>query len=242
MNDWQRFLSARYERIVQSAQSGGFEARWIALRIIGNKEGIYETLKTYENGVAYNDGGWLLYNTSRRCKLADKVIYQDKVLCTSKSQLIEDLYSYVLFLRKVGINEVYEMYYYALAFLVKYLRFYEGMFNCTADNQKKIGELCLSAINKEPEEIDCETRKDPRRFALDPDMIARLTKGKSRSDAVGIVTRLQKSVQKQMTDDLIGKWYQPSLSVRKNIEVLKEHGIEISVGRMHQWIKEHAEV
>jgi len=240
MDDWQRYKSARYERIIQSAQSGGLEERRIAFRIIENKAGIYETQKIYENGVAYNDGGWLLYNTSRKCKRADKVVYEDKVFCTSKSQLIEDLYSYVLFLRKVGIDVVYEMNYYAVAFLVKYLRFYDGMFDCTAENQRKIGELCRSALNKEPEEIDCDSRKDPRRFSLDPETIASMTKGKSRSEAAGIITGLQKSVQKQMTDEMIEKWYQPSLSVRKNVEALKKHGIEISVGRMYQWIKEHA--
>lgn len=239
MDDWQRYKSARYERIIQSAQSGGLEDRRIAFRVIDNRMGIYETLKTYENGIAYNDGGWLLYNTSRRRKRADKVVYKDKVFCASKSQLIDDLYSYVLFLRKVGIDVVYEMNYYAVAFLVKYLRFYDGMFDCTADNQRKIGELCLSAINKEPGEIDCNSRRDPRQFALDPDLIDRMTKGMSRSDAAGAITRFQKSVQKQMTDEMIGKWYQPSLSVRKNVDVLKAHGIEISVGRMYQWIKEH---
>lgn len=240
MDDWQRYKSARYDSIISHAQSAGFEFKQIAWRIIDNKTGIYETRKTYENGIAYNDGSWLIYNTSRRCKHADKVIYKDKIFCSSKSQLIEDLYSYVLFLRKIGIDVMYEMHYYAIAFLVKYLRFYDGMFNCTADNQRKIGELCQSAMNKEPEEIDCDTRKDARQFAIDPDMIDRMTKGMNKAQATAEVTKLQKRILKKRTDNLIEKWYQPELSIRKNVEALKAHGVEVSVGRVHQWIKEHA--
>lgn len=231
MDDWQHYRLARYESIISHGQSGDFEDRWIAVRVRYHIMGIYETLKSYENGVAYNDGSWLIYSTSRRDRQDDKVIYKDKVFCSNKSQVIEDLYSYILFLRKVGIEAVYEMNYYAVAFLVKYLRFYEGVFNCTLENQKKIGELCRTAANKVPREIDCASRKDSRQFALDPDMTRKMNSGD--------IVRWQKRIIKQMTDEEIRKWYNPRLSVRKNIEVLKEHGIEISVGRLHQWIKEY---
>ena len=68
-------------------------------------------------------------------------------------------------------------------------------------------------------------------FALDPDMTRKMDQGS--------IVRWHKRIRKQMTDEEIRKWYNPRLSVRKNIEVLKEHGIEISVGRLHQWIKEY---
>lgn len=231
MDDWQMYRQARYESIIRHGQRGDFDDRRIAIRVQEHRTGIYETLKSYENGVAYNDGSWLIYSTSRRDRQDDKVIYKDKVFCSNKSQVIEDLYSYILFLRKVGIEAVYEMNYYAVAFLVKYLRFYEGVFNCTLENQKKIGELCRTAANKVPGEIDCASRKDSRQFALDPDMTRKMNSGD--------IVRWHKRIRKQMTDEEIRKWYNPRLSVRKNIEVLKEHGIEISIGRLHQWIKEY---
>ncbi|MBO7562929.1 MAG: hypothetical protein J6T04_08630 [Bacteroidales bacterium] len=231
MDDWQGYRVARYESIIRHGQRGDFEDRWIAIRVQEHRTGIYETLKSYDNGVAYNDRSWLIYSTSRRERQDNKVIYKDKVFCPSKSKVIEDLYSYILFLRKIGIEAVYEMNYYAVAFLVKYLRFYEGVFNCTLENQKKIGELCRTVANKVPGEIDCASRKDSRQFALDPDETRKMNSGD--------IVRWQKRIIKQMTDEEIRKWYNARLSVRKNIEVLKEHGIEICVGRLHQWIKEY---
>ena len=231
MADWERYKSDRYERIILAAQSGSLEDKRIALRVIANKAGIYETLKSYEDGVAYNDGSWLIYTTVRMVRKGNQAVYKDKVFCWDKNQVIDDLYSYILFLRKVGIDVVYEMNYYAVAFLVKYLRFYNGVFDCTWDNQRRIGELCRSAVNKAPEEIDCASRKDSREFAFDPDV----TRKMSQAD---IIT-WQKSIRKQMKDAKIRKWYNPKLSVRKNLEIMNEHKVDVSLGRLQQWIQEN---
>lgn len=238
MDDWKRYRLDLYAHFIRNAQSG-LEERRIALRVQNNAWGIYENPKTYENGVAYNDGTWLIYTTSRMSRDVNGIIYKDKVFCKDKKQLIDDLYNYILFLRKLGVEVVYEMNFYAVAFLTKYLRFYDKVFDCTIENKKKVGELCQAAFNKDPEEIDCCTRIDPRKFALDPYEIKRMTKGMTKRQTTAEITRFQKRIQKQMTDDLIRKWYDPNLSVRKNIEVLKVHGIEISVGRMQQWVKEN---
>lgn len=238
MDDWKRYRIDLYGHLIRSAQRG-LEERRIALRVQDNAWGIYESQKTYENGVAYNDGNWLIYTTCRMCRKDDQALYKDKVFCRDREQLINDLYSYILFLRKIGVEVVYEMNFYAVAFLTKYLRFYDKVFDCTQENRKKVGELCQSAFKKEPEDIDCSARIDPRKFALDPYEIKRMTRGMTRKQATAEITRLQKRIQKQMTDDLIRKWYDQRLSVRKNIEVLKAHGVEISVGRLQQWIKEN---
>lgn len=240
MDDWKRFRIDIYSRLILGGQNDGFQEREIAYRVQRYSWGIYETLKAYEDGVAYNDGTWLIYNTSRMQRKEDKVVYKDKVFCKDKQQVINDLYNYVLFLRKIGIEVVYEMTYYAVAFLTKYLRFYDNVFDCTMENRKKVGELCWAAFNKEPYEIDCNSRIDSRKFALDPVMIGRMTRGMTRSQATAAVTRFQKKVQKQMKDALIERWYNPRLSERENIKVFRENGIEdISLGRLHQWIKEH---
>lgn len=232
MDNWERYRRSRYESIIQAGQSGGLEEKRIAFRIIANKAGIYETLKAYDvDGVAYNDGGWLIFTTSRMVGQGDQAVYKDKVFCWDKNQVIDDLYSYILFLHKVGIDVVYEMNYYAVAFLVKYLRFYNGVFDCTWDNQRRIGELCRSAVNKAPEEIDCASRKDSREFAFDPDV----TRKMSQAD---IIT-WQKSIRKQMKDAKIRKWYNPKLSVRKNLEIMNEHKVDVSLGRLQQWIQEN---
>ena len=232
MDDWENYRRSRYESIIQAGQSGGLEEKRIALRIIANKAGIYETLKVYdEEGVAYNDGSWIIYTTSRMVGQGNQAVYKDKVFCWDKNQVIDDLYSYILFLRKVGIDVVYEMNYYAVAFLVKYLRFYNGVFDCTWENQRRIGELCRSAVNKELEEIDCTSRKDSREFAFDPDVTRKMSQAE-------IIT-WQKSIRKQMKDAKIRKWYDSSLSVRKNRKRLLDHGEKVSQGRLQQWIQEN---
>ena len=241
MDDWKRYRVELYGRLITGDQNGGFDERRIAYRVQDNPAGIYETPKSYdEDGVAYNDGSWLIYNTSRIIKKGGYALFKDKVFCKDKSQVIDDLYSYVLFLRKIGIEVVYEMNYYAVAFLTKYLRFYDGVFNCSMDNKKKVGEICRSALNKEPGEIDCDTRKDPREFAMDPDMVKRIKKGKTKKQAIGDTTRFQKKIKKQQKDDLIREWYNPCLSVRENIKYFKNNGINnVSQSRLQQWITEY---
>ena len=233
MDDWERYRWDLYGRIIQRIQTGDFDSRRIAYRVYENKSGVFETPKTYnDDGVAYNDGDWLIFNTSRTYKQNDTVVYKDKVFCKDKSQVITDLYSYILFLRKVGIDVVYEMNYYAVAFLVKYLRFYDKVFDCTPENQKKIGELCQAVNKKKPEEIDCESRKDTRQFAFDPEMTHKMTPSE--------IIKWQNKIEKQITDEQIKKWYDPKPSLRDNLKILKEHGVKIrSVGRLHQWVKEY---
>ena len=231
MEDWKQFRLSLYQRFIWNAEHGGFDERKMAYRILDNKWGIYESRKTYEDGVAYNDGSWMIFTTSRVYKDKDKTIYKDKVFCKDKDQVIADLYSYILFLRKIGVEEVYEMYFYAIAFLTKYIRFVDKVFNCTKENQMKIGELCQAACKKEPDEIDCESRKDTRKFAFDPDITRKMIPAD--------IVRWQNRIEKQITDEQIKKWYNPKLSVRKNVIELKLQGLEISVGRMYQWIKEY---
>ena len=231
MDDWERLRASLYQNFVRDAEHGGIDESKIAYRVVRNKWGIYESKKTYEDGVAYNDGSWMIFSTSRVYKDKDQTLYKDKVFCKDKDQIITDLYSYILFLRKIGIDAAFEIYYYAISFLTKYLRFVDKVFNCTRENQQKVGELCQAACKKEPDEIDCESRKDTRRFAFDPDM----TRKMKQADIV----RWQNRTEKEITDKQIKTWYNPGLSVRKNVVELKQHGIEISVGRMYQWIKEY---
>jgi hypothetical protein len=43
-----------------------------------------------------------------------------------------------------------------------------------------------------------------------------------------------------MKDELIKKWYEPRLSLRDNIKMFKDNGInDVSLARLHQWVKEY---
>lgn len=232
MDDWKQFRLSLYQRFIWNAEHGGFDERKMAYRILDNKWGIYESRKTYKDGVAFNDGNWMVFTTSRVYKDKDKTIYKDKVFCKDKNQVVADLYSYILFLRKIGVDEVYEMYFYAIAFLTKYIRFVDKVFNCTTENQMKIGELCQAASKKTPDEIDCASRKDTRRFAFDPDITRKMIPAD--------IVRWQNKIEKRMKDELIKKWYEPRLSLRNNIKMFKDNGInDVSLARLHQWVKEY---
>ena len=231
MDDWKQYRITLYERFIRNGETGGLDAREIAFRVQENKWGLYESQKTYENGVAYNDGSWMIFSTSRVYKEKDKTLYKDKVFCKDKNQVIADLYSYILFLRKIGVDVAYEMNYYAVAFLTKYLRFLDKVFDCTRQNQIKIGELCQAACSKEPGEIDFESRKDTRWFAFDPDITMKMKQAD--------IVRWQNKIEKQIKDEQIKLWYNPGLSVRKNVAEMKRHGIKISDGRLQQWINEY---
>lgn len=232
MDDWKQFRIGLYQRFIWNAERGDFDGRKMAYRVLDNNWGIYESKKTYEDGVAYNDGTWMIFSTSRTYRSKDQLLYKDKVFCKDKNQLITDLYSYILFLRKIGVDEVYEMYYYAISFLTKYLRFVDKVFDCTRENQLKIGELCQAACKKEPDEIDCASRKDTRKFAFDPDMTRKMRQAD--------IVRWQNKIEKRMKDELIKKWYEPRLSLRDNIKLFKDNGInDVSLARLHQWVKEY---
>lgn len=232
MDDWKGYRVDLYARLIKSGSTGGLEDRKIAHRVQENKWGIYESQKTYKDGVAYNDGSWMIFSTSRVYKDNDKTLYKDKVFCKDKNQVITDLYSYILFLRKIGVDVAYEMNYYAVAFLTKYLRFLDKVFDCTRENQIKIGELCQAACNKEPDEIDCESRKDTRGFAFDPAITRKMIPAD--------IVRWQNKIEKQIKDEQIKQGYNPKLSVRKNTAELKKLGIKkISDARVQQWINEY---
>ena len=71
-------------------------------RIQQNVYGLYESPKVYdEKGIAYNDGTWLIYNT---CRIKGGK-FRGRLFCGTKKQLLEYLYGYMCFLKKVGVDE-----------------------------------------------------------------------------------------------------------------------------------------
>lgn len=196
-------------------------------RVQQHPYGMYETPKVYdENGVAFNDGSWLIYNT---CRVADDK-FRGKVFCKTKKQIVEYIYGYMCFLKKVGVQERDEMIYHAICYIIYKLTYRRGLFPESKKNIEKLIELAVSVLKKAPEDIKC-TRVDRRKFCLDPKIKKMKTTGQK--------TSMQKKVQKQMKDDLIKKWYDPGLSVRKNVMYFKKNNVPVSKARLEIYLKEH---
>ena len=196
-------------------------------RLIAHHDGLYETPKSFnQDGIAHNDGSWLIYNTSR----TREGKYRGKILCQNKKQVIEYIYGYLCFLRKVGIDWNEEMAYYTVCYIKDKLTFAKGVFNCSKPNIRLIESKVDTILNRAYEDIDC-SRRDKRKFCMDPN----IKKEMSLSDKV----RLEQAERKKKTYNYIAKYYNPKLSENENLMVFIKHGKSISESTFKRWKREH---
>lgn len=198
---------------------------------------IYETPKTFVDGVAYNDGTWVIYNTIK-CNKRKKAVWNIKI--TNYEHLIRVLYGYIAFLKVAGINDKESMLYFTLTFFDR-LTFLKGIFDCNDTNKKRILQLVEFVIKKNIDELTKDwTRNETKRIRCwDDRKFAIKTDGMSTSE----IRKIQHKVmgKKQKTDELIKKHYKPNLSIAKNLEILKENGVKCSKRRLCNWMKEQKE-
>ena len=196
-------------------------------RLIAHHDGLYETPKTYTaDGIAHNDGSWLIYNTFR----SKDGKYRGKILCWNKEQIIKHIYGYICFLRKVGIHWHDEMVYYTIRYIEDKLTFPKGVFGCTKPNLRLIDEKVDMILNKEYEDVDC-SRQDKRRFCMDP----AIKKDMSRSDKV----RKEKAEVKKETYAFIAKYNDPGRTTIENLMEFRKHGKSISESTYKRWKREY---
>lgn len=181
--------------------------------------GLYESPKTYVAGVALNDGSWVKY------------IHNGKLWCRNQEEIGRYLYGYVCFLLKAGVSDKNELWYYSLCFLIDVLEYRKGRFGFSLENRNLIDSIIEKACRKRPAVIKTAI-VDARSFCIDP----KLKRGRT----VAQKTRLQKKIQKNLTDARIAELYDRELSIRKNVKQFKEKGLEISPSRLHQWLKENS--
>lgn len=183
------------------------------------KCGLYESPKTYVDGVAYNDGSWVKY------------VHNGKLWCRNREEIGRYLYGYVCFLLKAGDYDKDELWYYSLCFLIDVLEYRKGRFGFSMENRSWIDSIIEKVCRKRPAVIKTAI-VDARSFCIDPKLMRGMT--------VAQKTRLQKKIQKKLTDERIAELYDRELSIRKNVERFKEKGLEISPSRLHQWLKENS--
>ena len=181
--------------------------------------GLYESPKIFVDGVAQNDGSWVKY------------VHNCKLWCGNKEEIGRYLYGYVCFLLKADVDGYWEIWYYCLCFLIDVLEYRKGQFGCSIENKRRIESIIQKVYNTPPADIKT-AKKDEREFCIDPKLIEGMT--------VAEKTRLQKKIQKELTDARIAELYDQDLSIRKNVERFNEKGLQISPSRLHQWIKENS--
>ena len=182
-------------------------------------KGIWETPKTFVDGYAYNDGTWLIYNT---CRMKGKE-FHCKVLCRNKNDVIEQLYSYLCFLKKIGITNTLEMGYFAVCHIIWKLTFPKRMFRPTMANLDKIEKL-INTI--QGNEVICD-RVDTRQYCMDP----KLKKEKKKGQVVGLQRKKDKEIRWMRIKEL----YDPALTNQQNLDKMKDNGLDISESTLQRW-------
>ena len=136
-------------------------------RVQDYSKGLWETPKTFVDGYAYNDGTWLKYNTYR----VKGGKFHNKIYCKTKKDVIEQLYSYLCFLKKIGVTNTLEMGYFAVCHIIWKLTFVEGMYEPNKTNLTKMEKM---AATVQRNDVICE-RRDTRQYCMDP----KLKRGKT---------------------------------------------------------------
>ncbi|MBO4561258.1 MAG: hypothetical protein J5705_04740 [Bacteroidaceae bacterium] len=188
-------------------------------RVSDYPKGLWETPKTFVDGYAYNDGTWLKYNT---CRVKGGK-FHNKVYCKTKKDVIEQLYSYMCFLKKIGINNTMEMWYFAVCHIIWKLTFSKGMYEPNKTNLTKMEKL---ATTVQRNDVICE-RRDTRQYCIDP----KLKKGKTSGQVIG----LQRKKDKDMRWNRIKELYDSTLTNQQNLDKMKDNGLEISESTLHRW-------
>ena len=204
-------------------QSSPYLPGKIKQRVYDYREGIWETPKVYIDGYAYNDGSWLIYNT---CRISCGK-FKNKVYCRTRKDMIDNLYSYICFLKNIGMDNTLEMGYFAFCHIIVKLTFTKGLFAPTKQNLDLL-ECIIQSIRKN--DICCY-RKDTRKYCMDP----RMKEGKTTGQKVG----LQRKKDKEVTWKRIEELYDETLTNKQNLLKMKEAGLPICERTLQEWKKSH---
>jgi len=188
-------------------------------RVSDHPKGIWETPKKFVDGYAYNDGTWLIYNT---CRIKGSK-FHSKVYCRTKKDVVEQLYSYMCFLKKVGVSHPLEMGYFAVCHIIWKLTFPKRMFRPSMVNLNKIEGLIMTVQRND---VTCD-RVDTRQYCIDPKLKKRQNKGK--------VVGLQRKKDKEIRWNRIKELYDPKLTNQQNLDKMKDNGLDISESTLHRW-------
>lgn len=197
---------------------------------------IYESPKTYVDGIAYNDGSWVIYETFRTNK-GGKLIGNFRI--KDLNDLIRRLYGYMVFLKLAGISNKKMLVYFTVVFFDR-LVYQKGMFDCNWKNKDILNKLADRVLCKSNDELTKgwtrgkdKNKKgcwDDRKFCLDTSGMSKSEVSKKRNEVLG---------KKQKLDDQIEELYEDGKSIKEMLDILHRNGVKIGKSRYCLWLKEH---
>ena len=199
---------------------------------------IYESPKNYVDGVAYNDGSWVIYETFRTNK-GGKLIGNFRI--KDLNDLVRRLYGYMVFLKLAGISNKKMLVYFTVVFFDR-LVYRKGMFDCNWKNKDILNKLADRVLCKSNDELTKgwtrgkdKNKKgcwDDRKFCLDTSGMSKSEVSKKRNEVLG---------KKQKLDDQIEELYEDGKSIKEMLDILHRNGVKIGKSRYCLWLKEHKE-
>lgn len=197
-------------------------------------EVIYENPKTFTDGVAFNDGTWVVFNTIRVKNGKERT----NILVRTSEGMVKTLYSYMSFLKIAGIRQKNLMVYFTLTFFDR-LTFGDKVFECNDRNKGILHLLAEKVLKKPDDEITRDWTRggklrtgcwDDRKFCID-------TTGLTKEEIIKKQNQIMN--RKQNTDRLIEENRLEGKSIKENVEHFKELGLKVSRARYCSWLSEH---
>lgn len=187
--------------------------------------GLYETPKVYDkDGYAYNDGTWKKFKTGCVYKKG----YRGMMICRDKKSIIDCLYAYMCFLKKIGIDDCSVFGYFTVVYMLDKLDFKDGMFPGYQNNMELLKKMIVEVMDKDVDDISCDC-DDERRYAISPDLLKKMDQGNK--------VKMQRKKDKEIDWDKIEKLYDGSKTDVQNLMEFKRNGLDISCSTLTRWKK-----
>ena len=188
------------------------------------REGLYETPKTFIDGYAYNDGTWKRFSTGCMYKTG----YRGMMICRDKKGVVDCLYAYMCFLKKMGVDNSKVFGYFTVVYLLDKLDFRDGMFPKNRDNINILLDMISDVMDKDIDDICCDC-DDRRKYVISPDLL----RCKTKVDKV----RIQRSKDREIDWKRIEELYDSSKTNIQNLMEFRKNGLNISESTLKRWKK-----
>lgn len=188
------------------------------------RDGLYETPKTFIDGYAYNDGTWKRFSTGCMYKTG----YRGMMICRDKKGVVDCLYAYMCFLKKMGVDNSKVFGYFTVVYMLDKLDFRDGMFPKNRDNINILSDMIGDVMDKDIDDICCDC-DDRRKYVISPDLL----RCKTKVDKV----RIQRSKDREIDWKRIEELYDSSKTNIQNLMEFRKNGLNISERTLQYWKK-----
>ena len=160
--EWKRFASAfRQELMFNIIDPETHKMAWPSLKY---KETQYESPKTYNNYLAFNDGSWLIFPKEYRTKDGKP----KGIFLARKDKAIREVYYFCRFQKLIGVRLKEELVYHMACFLGDVPKIRDKAFDCNEKNRKLLYKIADNILSSEADQKTLDRLRDTRSFCIDP--------------------------------------------------------------------------